>query len=171
MPSYNIEPRWMREAIASVRRQVYPHWELCISDDASTLAGVREVLEQAAAEDARVRVTFRAANGHISANSNSALDLATGDYLALMDADDMLTEDALFCVAREIALHPDVDLIFSDEDKIDAEGRRFDPMFKTAWNPALMLAQNAFKPSRRIPPLAGREGRTLPRGLRRVAGS
>ena len=144
MPSYNIEPRWMSEAIASVRRQIYPYWELCIADDASTLPGVRELITQEAAADARIRVTFRATNGHISASSNSALDLATGDYVALVDADDRLPADALFCVAREIASRPDVDLIFSDEDKIDADGRRFDPLFKAAWNPALMLSQNAF---------------------------
>ena len=143
MPSYNIDPKWMREAIESVRRQIYPYWELCISDDASTLSGVRTLLEGYAADD-RIRVMFRATNGHISANSNSALDLARGDYVALMDADDVLPEDALFWVAHEIALHPDVDLIFTDEDKIDESGRRFDPYFKPAWNPALMTAQNAF---------------------------
>jgi GT2 family glycosyltransferase len=144
MPSYNIDPKWMREAIESVRRQIYPHWELCISDDASTLAGVRELLEGYAAQDRRIRVTFRPANGHISANSNSALDLASGDYVALLDADDVITEDALFWVAHEIALDPLTDMIFSDEDKIDAEGHRVDPYFKPAWNPALMLGQNAF---------------------------
>ena len=144
MPSYNIDPQWMREAIESVRNQIYPHWELCISDDASTLPGVRELIETQAAQDQRIRVTFRAANGHISANSNTALDLATGDYVALLDADDVITEDALFWVAQEIALDPATDMIFSDEDKIDAEGRRFDPYFKPAWNPALMLGQNMF---------------------------
>ena len=143
MPSYNIDPAWMREAIESVRRQIYPHWELCISDDASTLAGVRELIESCAAQDKRIRVTFRATNGHISANSNTALDLASGDYVALLDADDVLTEDALFWVAHEIARDPQIDMIFSDEDKIDHEGR-FDPYFKPAWNPALMLGQNAF---------------------------
>ncbi len=144
MPSYNIDPRWMRAAIESVRDQIYPHWELCISDDASTLPGVRELLEDYAARDKRIRVAFRAVNGHISANSNSALELASGDYVALLDADDLITEDALFWVAHEIALHPDTDLIFSDEDKIDEEGVRFDPYFKPAWNPALMVGQNAF---------------------------
>ena len=144
MPSYNVDPVYLRAAIDSVRRQIYPVWELCISDDASTLPGVRDLLERAAAEDERIRVAFRTTNGHISANSNSALDLARGDYVALMDADDVLPEDALFWVAHEIALDPDVDLIFSDEDKIDETGRRFDPYFKPAWNPALMLAQNAF---------------------------
>lgn len=144
MPSYNVEPQVLRAAIESVRRQIYPHWELCISDDASTLEGTRALLEGYAAEDSRIRVSFRASNGHISANSNSALDLATGDYVALMDADDLIPEDALFWVAHEIALDPDVDMLFSDEDKLDASGRRFDPYFKTAWNPALMQTQNAF---------------------------
>ncbi|HKS64101.1 MAG TPA: glycosyltransferase [Xanthobacteraceae bacterium] len=144
MPSYNIDPAWMREAIESVRRQIYPHWELCISDDASTLAGVRQLIETQAAQDQRIRVTFRDKNGHISANSNTALGLATGDYVALLDADDVLTEDALFWVAHEIALDPQTDMIFSDEDKIGPDGRRFDPYFKPAWNPALMVGQNAF---------------------------
>jgi GT2 family glycosyltransferase len=143
MPSYNIDPQWMREAIESVRRQIYPHWELCISDDASTRGGVRPLLESYAAQDKRIRIAFRPANGHISANSNSALDLAGGDYVALLDADDVLTEDALFWVAHEIALDPQTDMIFSDEDKIGPQGR-FDPYFKPAWNTALMLGQNAF---------------------------
>jgi GT2 family glycosyltransferase len=144
MPSYDIDPKWMSQAIDSVRNQIYPHWELCISDDASTIAGIRALLEQYAARDPRIRVTFRTENGHISVNSNTALDLASGDYIALLDADDLLSEDALFWVGREIAIHPDVDLIFSDEDKLDEQGRRFDPYFKQAWNPALMLSQNAF---------------------------
>lgn len=144
MPSYNVDPAWLSAAIASVRGQIYPHWELCVSDDASTMPGVRELLQSCAAQDPRIRVNFRATNGHISANSNSALDLATGDYVALMDADDLITPDALFWVAHAVASHPDVDLIFSDEDKIDETGRRFDPYFKGAWSPALMTAQNAF---------------------------
>jgi GT2 family glycosyltransferase len=144
MPSYNIDPKWMSQAIESVRRQIYPHWQLCISDDASTLPGIRPLLERFAAEDSRIRVTFRSENGHISVNSNTALALAGGEYIALMDADDLLSDDALFWVARETAAHPDVDLLFSDEDKIGSDGKRFSPNFKSAWNPALMLSQNAF---------------------------
>ena len=144
MPSYNIDPKWINQAIESVCRQIYPHWELCISDDASTLPGIRPLLERFAADNPRIRVTFRNENGHISVNSNSALALAHGEYVALLDADDLLSEDALFWVAREIAAHPDVDLLFSDEDKVDRHGKRFGPYFKSAWNPALMLSQNAF---------------------------
>jgi glycosyltransferase involved in cell wall biosynthesis len=144
MPVYNTDLRWLREAVESVRAQLYPHWELCVSDDASTLPGVKEMLREYADKDARIRVVFRDTNGHISANSNSALSVATGDFIALMDADDLLPEDALYWVAEEINAHPDVDLIFSDEDKINIEGRRYDPYFKPDWNPALMLSQNAF---------------------------
>jgi tetratricopeptide (TPR) repeat protein len=144
MPSYNIDPKWMICAIESVRDQIYPYWELCISDDASTIPGIRPLLEEYAARDPRIHVTFRSENGHISVNSNTALALANGDYVALMDADDVLSEDALFSVAREIVLHPEADLFFSDEDKINEENVRFEPYFKSAWNPALMLSHNAF---------------------------
>ena len=144
MPVYNTDLRWLREAIESVRAQLYPHWELCISDDASTLPGVKEVLREYAGKDNRIRVVFRDTNGHISANSNSALSVAAGDFIALMDADDLIPEDALYWVAEEFNAHPDVDLIFSDEDKIDIEGRRYEPYFKPDWNPALMLSQNMF---------------------------
>ncbi len=144
MPSYNIEPNWIGQAIESVHHQIYPHWELCISDDASPLPAIRPLLERFAAEDPRIRVTFRDENGHISVNSNTALALASGEYIALMDADDLFSEDALFWVGREIAGHLDVDLLFSDEDKIRTDGKRFGPYFKSAWNPALMLSQNAF---------------------------
>ncbi|MFO7309151.1 MAG: glycosyltransferase [Pseudomonadota bacterium] len=144
MPVYETDPRWLSAAIRSVRDQLYPHWELCLSDDASTRADVRATLTAAAAEDARIRLHLRAERGHISANTNTALAMASGDFVALVDADDELPPDALYWVAREIVAHPDVDMIFSDEDKIDAEGRRFSPYFKGDWNPALMLGQNAF---------------------------
>ena len=144
MPVYNTDLRWLRDAIESVRAQLYPHWELCLSDDASTLPGVKELLQDYADIDDRIRLFFRDTNGHISANSNSAMALATGDFIVLMDADDRIPEDALYWVAEEINAHPDVDLIFSDEDKLDINGRRYDPYFKPDWNAALILSQNMF---------------------------
>jgi GT2 family glycosyltransferase len=144
MPVYNTDPKWLDAAINSICRQIYTKWELCLSDDASTLPGVRKVLEAAARQDDRIKVTFRESRGHISANTNSALSLASGEFVALVDADDELPEDALFWVAKEIAAHPQSDMLFSDEDKIDEAGRRFAPYFKSDWNPALMLSQNAF---------------------------
>ncbi len=144
MPVYNTPKQWLVKAIESVRSQIYPHWELCISDNASTLPDVRKVLDEYARLDPRIHVVYRETNGHICANSNTALTLATGEFIALMDSDDELPEHALFWVAHEIDRHPDVDLIYSDEDKISEGGIRFDPYFKPDWNPALMLSQNTF---------------------------
>ena len=119
MPTYNPKQEWLIEAIESIRKQIYPCWELCIADDASTDKGIRPILERYARKDARIKVVFREKNGHISAASNSALQLATGEWVALLDHDDLLAEHALFWVADAINQNPDARLIYSDEDKID----------------------------------------------------
>lgn len=143
MPVFNPNPQWLQEAIDSVCDQLYPHWQLCIADDCSTDPRVREVLERAAAGDQRIWVVFREQNGHISAASNTALELVEAPWVALLDHDDRLAEDALAWVARSIVEHPQLRMIFSDEDKIDANGSRRDPYFKCDWNPILMEGQNA----------------------------
>jgi O-antigen biosynthesis protein len=142
MPVYNPEEAVLRQAIASVQAQLYPRWELCIADDASTAPHVARVLSAAAAKEPRIKVIRRASNGNISAASNSALSLAQGEFVALMDHDDLLPEHALYEVAVELDAHGDADLIFSDEDKVDRRGHRFDPHFKTDWSAELMLGQN-----------------------------
>ena len=144
LPVYNTPKEWLVKAIESVRNQIYPHWELCISDDASTLPHIKIVLDEYSRIDSRIHVVYRETNGHISANSNTALTLASGEFIALLDSDDELPEHALFWVAHEINRHPNVDLIYSDEDKISEDGIRFSPYFKPDWNPALMLSQNTF---------------------------
>jgi glycosyltransferase involved in cell wall biosynthesis len=142
MPVYNPPLTMLEEAIRSVQGQLYRNWELCIADDASTDKGVRELLQRYANEDSRIKVVFREKNGHISAASNSALDLVNGDYVALLDNDDLLREHALFYIADAIASNPDAGLIYSDEDKIDQSGQRYDPYFKPDWNPDLFLSHN-----------------------------
>jgi len=142
LPVYNPELDLLDAAIGSVRRQIYDRWELCIADDASTDPQVRTFLGEAAGKEARIKVTFRTHNGHIAACSNSALALASGDWCALLDQDDLLTEDALTQFALELDLHPSAGLVYSDEDKIDAGGVRSDPFFKPDWNPELFLGQN-----------------------------
>lgn len=142
MPTYNSRADWLLEAVASVRRQAYPHWQLCIADDASTDEGVRALLRRLAAEDERISVAFRERNGHISAASNTALELCRGEWVALMDHDDVLAEDALFHVVSAIDARPDVQLLYSDEDKIAGDGTRFDPHFKPDWNPDLFYSYN-----------------------------
>lgn len=142
MPTYNTPKRWLERCIDSVRAQVYPNWELCIADDASTAPHVRRVLQRYAMKDARIKVVFRETNGHISAASNSALALAKGEWIALLDHDDQLPPHALLTVAEAIRAHPEAGLFYSDEDKIDERGQRFDPYFKPDWNYDLFLGQN-----------------------------
>src|SRR3546814_851026 len=127
---------------SSVLVQAYPNWELCIADGASPSPYVREVLEEYQRRDARIRVSLRKDNGHISEASNTALDMACGDYIGLLDHDDELRPHALLEVAEAIVAQPSLELIYSDEDKIDEAGRRFQPYFKPEWNPDLLLSQN-----------------------------
>lgn len=142
MPVYNPDLGYLSSAIDSVRSQIYQRWELCIADDASTDASVARLLKQYALADSRIKVTFRERNGHIAACSNSALELATGEWVALLDQDDLLSEYALAVVAATIGEHPEAGLIYSDEDKIDLSGARCCPFFKPDWNPELLLGQN-----------------------------
>jgi GT2 family glycosyltransferase len=144
MPVYQTPRRWLRRAIESVQSQLYPDWELCIADDASRARHVRSTLEDFAARDPRIKVAFRSTNGHISECSNSALQLATGEFAVLFDHDDELPPHALYLLAEELLRHPETDLLYSDEDKIDEVGNRYDPYFKPDWNPDLFTSQNYF---------------------------
>ncbi len=142
MPVYDPPLNFLNKAIWSVRNQLYPEWELCIADDASKNQAVRDLLKKHTDEDVRIKVVYRQVNGHISAASNSALEIASGEYIALLDNDDLLPEQALFWVADAIVSNPDAGLIYSDEDKVDESGRRYDPYFKSDWNPELFLSHN-----------------------------
>jgi glycosyltransferase involved in cell wall biosynthesis len=142
MPVYNPEPAFLQEAIESVQSQIWPNWELCIADDASTDHRIPALLAQAASVDPRIRWIRRAANGHISAASNTALGLARGEWIVLMDHDDRLAPEALYEIVAAAAANPIAQVIYSDEDKIDERGRRSNPYFKPDLDPELLLAQN-----------------------------
>ncbi len=142
MPVYNAPKALLVEAIESVTKQLYARWELCICDDASTEPYIRPLLEQFAQKDSRIKVHFREENGHISLATNDAIALATGEYIGLLDNDDVLAEHALYCVAKTIGDHPNAKLIYSDEDKIDDHGNRFAPVFKPDWDPLFLLSCN-----------------------------
>lgn len=142
LPVYNPELGVLDSAIRSVQQQIYPRWELCIADDASTDPAIRPFLEAKCLEDDRIKVVFREKNGHISACSNSAIGISTGEWCALLDQDDVFAEKALAFVALEIEQHPNAGLIYSDEDKVDEAGVRSDPFFKPDWNPELFHGQN-----------------------------
>jgi len=142
LPTYNSDIELLKECIDSVVNQSYQNWELCIADDYSTVNEVRDVLKSYTNSDKRIKVEFRDKNGHISAASNSALELVTGEYVALLDHDDKLADNALYYVARQINESPNAKLIYSDEDKIDESGDRCEPNFKPDWNPDLLNSQN-----------------------------
>ncbi len=140
-PVYETPEVYLRSAIESVIAQVYPHWELCLANDASPSAYIRAVLDEYAALDARIRVIHRAENGHISEASNSALTLASGEFVALLDHDDLLSPDALFAVVTALNADPQIDMLYSDEDKIDDTGGRTGPFFKPDWSPESFLSR------------------------------
>lgn len=143
MPTYKPPLELLKEAIESVSRQTYAHWELCIADDASHDTSLTEYLQALSKSDPKVRVVFRESNGHISACTNSALTLATGDYVLLLDQDDLLSNDALEQVAQCIARHPDAAIIYSDEDRINEDGSQHsNAYFKPDFNYDLFLGQN-----------------------------
>jgi O-antigen biosynthesis protein len=127
-----------------VLEQSYPFWELCIADDASIERNVKEVLQEYAKKDKRIRVELRKQKAQISAASNSALKLATGDYVALLDHDGEISPHALHVVVQAINQYPSAKVFYSDEDKIDELGNRFAPQFKPDWNPDLFFSQNYF---------------------------
>ena len=133
MPVFNTPKRFLHEAIESVLNQVYPYWELCIADDASTESNVKPILEEYASKEPRIKFVFRNENGHISRASNSALEIATGEFVSLLDHDDLLTPDALYEVALLLNRHPDADMIYSDEDKVDEHNQLKEPFFKPDW--------------------------------------
>ncbi|HEY8504472.1 MAG TPA: glycosyltransferase, partial [Gemmataceae bacterium] len=139
MPVYNPRPEFLERALDSVRAQLYPHWQLCVTDDASTDPRVRSILRRYAKLDQRIEVEFAEANGGISAASNRSLARARGAYVALLDHDDELAEHALFRVAETVRRNPDAEMIYSDEDKLDPEGRHVDPFFKPDWAPEYFL--------------------------------
>ena len=142
MPTYNTPIKLLRECIESLLAQTYSDFEICVADDNSPNQGVAEMLEGYARKDPRVKFIGRKANGHISAASNSAISLATGDYIVLVDHDDLIPDYTLFVVAYYINLHPDADILFSDEDKVTVNGQRVQPYFKSAFNKYLMYGHN-----------------------------
>lgn len=141
MPVYDVDPCWLRAAIDSVRRQFYPHWELCVVDDASTRADTRQALNELARSDSRIRLRRLRRNLGIAGASNAALRMVSGEYVGLLDNDDELTRDALLEMARTI-VNENPDIIYSDEDKLEADGSHGEPNFKPDFNVDYFMSIN-----------------------------
>lgn len=142
MPVYNTDPSELTASIQSVLDQSYGNWELCISDDCSSCPEIREILDQFARSHSRIKIAFQHERGGISKNCNRALEMVSGDYTCFLDHDDTLAPHALAYVCETLDRCPDADLIYSDEDKIDQQGKRYDPFFKPDWSPDLLLSEN-----------------------------
>ncbi|MAX79163.1 MAG: hypothetical protein CL843_03190 [Crocinitomicaceae bacterium] len=142
MPVYNPPIEYFKKAIDSVMHQSYENWELILSDDCSSDPNVQQVIKSYQKKDPRIKAVFRKENGHISKASNSGLEIAEGDFIVLMDQDDLITADALYKVAKVIEDTPDTDLIYTDEDKIDEDGHHSYPHFKPDWSPENLLSRN-----------------------------
>lgn len=140
-PVYNTPAGVLQKMLFSVETQGYGDWELCLVDDASTEPHVREILAAAAARDGRIRVEFAAENSGIVGASNKALAMARGEFVALLDHDDLLHPDALAHVAEALDGAPEADYLYTDEDKISASGHHRDPFFKPDWSPERMRTQ------------------------------
>ena len=138
MPVYNVAPKWLALAIESIESQWYTNWELCMVDDKSTDEETLTYLRNI--DNPKIKVKFLEENLNISGASNAALELTSGDYIALMDNDDELTPDALYEVVK--AINQGAEFIYSDEDKLEMDGSYSDPHFKPDFAPDMFLSQN-----------------------------
>ena len=141
MPVFRTRVEMLEQAIASVAAQTYGNWELCIADDASNVSELRNVLESWMSRDQRVRVVFREVNGRISSASNSALEISSGEYILLLDHDDLLMPDTLAHMVEAAIKEPCADMLYADEDHIDEFNERIRPFFKPGWSPTLLCSQ------------------------------
>lgn len=141
-PANGTPTKHLLSAIESVRRQSYPHWELCIADDSSIDPELRRIVDERAAHDMRIRVSRVTEADSTTVGSDRALALARGEWVSRLEPADQLAEHALYCLASNLSRHPDAQVIYSDHDSIDEQGNRLAPCFKPDWNPDLFLSQD-----------------------------
>ena len=144
VPVFRTDPEFLRQMIASVKNQTYPYWELCIAHaSCGTEDPLGGILDREAAADSRIRVMHLAKNKGISENTNAAVMMADGDFTAFLDHDDVISEAALYLMAAWIKLHPGTDMLYTDEDKISADGKEhFQPNLKPDFNEDLLRSNN-----------------------------
>lgn len=142
IPVYNVERKYLSECLDSILAQTYQNFEICLSNDCSTLQETIDVLNEYEQKDKRIKVYHRKENGHISKATNDALNMASGEFIGLMDNDDLLVKNALYECVKVLNTNPKIDFIYSDEDKIDLNGNRRDPHFKSDYAPDSILGSN-----------------------------
>lgn len=139
-PVFNTDSEMLKAMFESVFSQIYSNWELCIADGCSTNTQTREILEHYSQKDNRIKIKYLSENLGISGNTNEAYSMATGEFIALLDHDDKLSQNALMENIILLNSHPEADMIYSDEDKLDSQGNRCDPHFKPEWSPDLFTS-------------------------------
>ena len=143
IPVYKTPERYLKEMLDSILDQTYGNWEVCIADGSPRGQDVEKVLKKYAQKDSRIRYEILGGNRGISGNTNAALAMAKGEYVILADHDDTIPPQAFYEVAKAINKHPDCDVLYSDEDKLDMDGKAlFDPHFKPDFNPDLLTSVN-----------------------------
>ncbi len=142
IPVYNIERDYLSKCLDSILNQTYSNFEVCLADDNSSKDETIETLKEYEKRDSRIKVVYRKENGHISRATNSALEIAKGEYIALMDNDDELSPHALYEMVLVLNSNKDIDMVYSDEDKLDMEGNRCEPHFKSDYAPDSLLGGN-----------------------------
>ena len=143
IPAYKTPERYLREMLDSIMEQTYTNWEICVADGSPRGEGLERVLKKYADRDRRVRYEILGSNRGISGNTNAALDMARGDFVILADHDDTLPPNAFYEVVKAINENPDCQVIYSDEDKLDMDGKAlFDPHFKPDFNQDLLNSNN-----------------------------
>ena len=139
VPMYNTNETFFKELVDSLKEQTYSNWELCLADGSENK---NENLKEYYESDERIKYKFLNWNEGIAENTNEAIKLATGDFIAFLDHDDLLAKDALYEVVDVINKNKDVDFIYTDEDKIDEDGERFEPYFKPDYSPETLECNN-----------------------------
>jgi GT2 family glycosyltransferase len=142
IPVYHPPLDVLKQTIDSVFQQTYPNWELCVADASTGNSSIKDLLAQYAESDSRIRIVDLSTNLGIAGNANAGIQISSGDYVAFLDHDDMLHPSALFEIVSQINHDPEIDVLYSDEDKIDGSGRRFAPFFKPSYNPDLLQSVN-----------------------------
>ena len=142
VPLYKTDKYLLKALVDSVLAQTYSNWELCLSDGSGADSPIRSILEEYQKKDPRIKVVFNEKQLQISDNTNAAIGIATGNYIAFADHDDTLAEEAFYQMAKEISQHPEAELIYSDEDIIDIRGNRLFPHFKPDFNPDYLCCVN-----------------------------
>lgn len=143
IPAYKTPERFLSAMLDSLLAQTYTNWEVCVADGSPKGEGVERVLKRYAMKDERFRYVILGENKGISGNTNAAIEMATGDFIVLADHDDTLAPDALFECVKAINKDPEIDVVYTDEDKLDIDGGElFEPHFKPDFNPDLLTSVN-----------------------------